>query len=521
MNRKNKHLNKYLYGSLPDPEVPTDDAWADMNGMLDSSAATERHSHPDGFFRTWKSILKFKMVLVTVSIVTITAAVVLWTFVKRSDEAKRNKMTVQPSVYEKKTPHKTFSELSEPLPHNETLSQSSESSNSGPRSGSRKAVFENAAKTTDDRSHAASLKKTDTATITSHSGSIAATKPGSRSLARNNTSRLEETTTEAPASRRKTTSNPGSLGESDRSVRRRIQPESFIQSPQDLKGGNTQSRFAGNASATSVSHEKNDVPLGSDNFINSLLSMPGHFESDQRNLTARIKAPATESSVQQATKPDRVLHQGIHFGPEWSASGIDPNSPYLFAGADSVSRPARAAIPGLFLTKTWNRHGVTFTFLPVQSYFGDNKRIKRQTETIRQADSSFTDIHYNVNFIKATGMNFSLQYQYVAAKWFSLNAGISYARFSNALIRKETEDSTGRLTQGPLVTVKKSGAMEGYVHPRQWALKAGVIVHPRIAFNSRIPVGLNVILPVSNLSKDTAFDVKMINWQIYLRFLIR
>lgn len=215
------------------------------------------------------------------------------------------------------------------------------------------------------------------------------------------------------------------------------------------------------------------------------------------------------------------MQQSLHFGPEWGINGDDINSPYLLTGADSVRRIGRLAIPGLFMTKTWDRHGVTFVFTPLSSYFGSNQRIQRDADTVLVTDSVTVLSYQNTNFIKASGMNFSLQYQYSAASWISFNAGVGYATFTRALLRTETENYNGNILQGPLLTVKKSDDFNSYIKNRQWTLRAGAIAHPATSLNGRLQVGTEVVVPVSNLSKNSEFHVRSLNWRIYLRFLIK
>nr|WP_295934294.1 hypothetical protein [uncultured Dyadobacter sp.] len=531
MNRKDEHINKYLHGSLPDPEMSADDAWTDMESMLnrEPNADAGHQAHADLLSRIWKFVLTFKGALIMIAVTS--AFVWLSTVYNSTDYSNRKRRNTPHSVLEKKS----LDIASGGPAYKEKATPDTQPSNPVLLSGSPDSIHENKPEETSGRIHRSNVGKADEASPTGGPNGIAILKPALRG-------RIPAAipgSAHAPAGIRVNRKNPLSkksilsggnqkggatnlVTYSPRvSSQTYIQPGAIIHNPERSAAGTSRTALSVDSSGISVGHEKTDVSTTPEAALNSLRSIPGHFESNGRDMAGRIKVPANQPLQAPLSQRRRFLSQSIHFGPEWSATGIDPYSPYLFAGADSVNRVARVAIPGFFLNKTWNAHGITFTFLPVQSYFGNNKRIRRQTESIPLGDSLFTEIHYDVNFIKATGMNFSLQYQYKAAGWLSLHTGISYALFSNALIRKETEDGNGRVTQGPLVTVKKSDAMRGYIRPQQWAFKAGVMVHPRIAFNGRIPVGLNVVLPVSNLSKDAAFDVKAMNWQIYLRFLIR
>lgn len=200
---------------------------------------------------------------------------------------------------------------------------------------------------------------------------------------------------------------------------------------------------------------------------------------------------------------------------------MDINSPYLLTGADSIKRPARLAIPGVFITKTWNRHAVTFIFTPTHSYFGNNDLVSRQTDTTRVADSIFTVRQHNVHFYKAIGMNFALQYQFETTSWLSLAAGVSYSTFSGALFRRDLVTSTGAVVNSELLSAKSREAMSGLINPNQWAVRAGIIMHPGALWNGRLQIGSTAIIPVSTLTPYADRPKKWLNAQIFLRLLIK
>jgi hypothetical protein len=255
------------------------------------------------------------------------------------------------------------------------------------------------------------------------------------------------------------------------------------------------------------------IPSVGKNLIIELKSLSFHAKPFQTDWSKKIKAPKMPVPA-QAAEHKKNSNPPIHFGLEWNLNTPLQHTDYLFTGTDSVRRPARLLIPGIFISKNWAKHTVSFSFSPYQPYFGNNKRVQQLSDTIAGSDSA--KIFYNANLIKASGMNFTFQYQYQVFGPLLLNAGVSYSTFSRALIRKETENRFGNILQGPLVTVKKSGDMRSYINPGFFALKAGLAVRPAI-WQGRFQAGMNVVVPISNVSNSAQNPVRALNGQVYLR----
>jgi hypothetical protein len=93
MKRKDKHINKFLRDPLPDPEIPADDAWAGMSDMLD--AAEDHGATGEGrLSRIWKSMGKFKGLLIGVLMVLTSAAVLL--IILNAETKDQKSIEIQP-----------------------------------------------------------------------------------------------------------------------------------------------------------------------------------------------------------------------------------------------------------------------------------------------------------------------------------------------------------------------------------------------------------------------------------------
>ncbi|GGB78828.1 hypothetical protein GCM10011325_02970 [Dyadobacter sediminis] len=191
------------------------------------------------------------------------------------------------------------------------------------------------------------------------------------------------------------------------------------------------------------------------------------------------------------------------------------NTDYLFAGKDSVSKPALLLIPGIFIAKSWQQHKVSFTFSPYQSYFGNGRMVVHAADSTLVDDSLkiYNKFYNNKRLIKVSGLNFSLYYHYQATKVLALSAGASYSFFTNALVRKEYESDAGILVPGAIAGLNKPAGLSKNINPQLVALKTGVLLTP-----GHFQVGLNIIVPVSNISRDNRKPLKPLNGQLFIRF---
>jgi hypothetical protein len=247
--------------------------------------------------------------------------------------------------------------------------------------------------------------------------------------------------------------------------------------------------------------------------VTILKSKSTRFPSFNPNLKNKIVSQNSVKQPSKTTERKITTDRSVHFGLEWNVNSSLKSTSYVLSGSDSIDKFARLLIPGVFVTKTWQKHGLTFSFSPYQSYFGDTKMISQQIDSTLSTDS--LKGYNNVRLIKAVGMNFSLQYQYHVSRLLALNVGASYSMFSGALFREEIQTAMGTTIPGALVTLKNSTEIRTKINPRLFALKAGISFTP-----GRFQVGLNVILPLSSVSKSSELPVKALNGQFYLRFLV-
>jgi hypothetical protein len=512
MKRKDKHINKFLHASLPDPEIPADDAWLGMSDMLDapSNQGVNGTTWPS---QLWKSIGKLKGLLIATSAVVIVSAVIA--LVIFNNDKTRDLQTASSNI---------------PSEHQNTAGTVNAT---GPVNQKTKTTIQGG-------NTANELRTPDSLTNQ--------VKVGYQRIEKGN--RLEKQVPEHIASRRIAahSANPANtpLVRTFPHTRRRHayssvtrEPDAYVRSQvresqrdnafPDVPVQSANARDAKKPTEfpvtdqtviTPVSHEKTTAAPAAESTLNSLESLPGHFNGAQSDLSKLVQKPVS-NVTQPAPKKQNTLFTNLHFGPEWNINRSFVSTSYMLTGADSVKHPLRLAIPGVFVSKSWKRHTATFIFNPVHSYFGDKARVAQRIDTLANPDSTFQKVNRNTNFIKAFGLNFSLQYQYQITRGLSVIGGLSYARYSSALLRKESDYTNGVVVEEAYLTARGQEALKSYINPGQWNIRVGILFYSPSVFKSRLQVGMNTLIPVSNLSLAGFNSVKSPNVQMSIRFLVR
>lgn len=542
MNRKDKHINKFLHDPLPDPEIPADDAWASMSDMLATSSVQGANGQPQ-LSNVWKAIAKFKGLLIGASAVVTSAVVAL---IVLNAETKNQKQTenqlIKPTIQDSASVNadlktNALKSETERVDISPTTSATGAAATTNP--GVSDVVTHNPAtpktgRIEDKNNHSvnppAGAVRVRTGAAQAHATPSRDTRvpAGAHKKREAFPGRATSESGNEPRtfSGRATNENgkePGAF--SDRNTREsengafpsRAARQNDAASPvNSLKSGQPPQE-----TVLSFSHEKNTQAAAAQMSLNNLNPLAGHFRSMTSDLGKLVKKPALPIAPQPPAKSRNPVWQDIHFGPEWNINRSFVSTDYMFTGADSVKHPLRLAIPGVFVSKTWNKHSATFIFNPTHSYSGDKERVAQRVDTTRVSDSIFIRIDHNTNFIKAFGLNFSLQYQYRTTSWFSLAGGLSYARYSAALLRKETEYGTGTVIDEAHLTVRGREALKSYIRPQQWNIRAGILFHSPGILNNRLQVAWMTIIPVSSLSLKGFKSVKSPNVQLSVRFWVK
>ncbi|CAG5070658.1 hypothetical protein DYBT9623_03203 [Dyadobacter sp. CECT 9623] len=491
MKKTEKHISKFFRDPLPEPEVPADDAWAGMSDMLGAAAGGTPVNGDAG--QWFSGLVKIKgLILTSLSLVSVTAVVIYQLskspvstskpapVLTQSEQTENGKEPILKAVPEKIEENNTIPNNPEQQEQNKTIPNNPEQKepilNQSPENPKPESEYQK--------------RLAGSTTAASRESEVTGLKVNAESLITksekfsNNSSRVKN-------------SKPKRQGK-ENSPQIPLIPA--IKKENETFGSSEDSQSLETAPTLNPEKQFN---------VRSLKPLNVHFRGIETDLGRRV---VIQNLAKQPESKTSETNRSFHLGLEWALNSSLKSTAYIATGADSIPRVARLLIPGIFATKNWSKSSITVSFLPYQSYFGGNKLVRQIADSLN-SDSIKT--YTNALFIKAVGMNFSAQYQYHVTQFFALNAGASYTIFTSALFRPQTQNWQGKLLDGQLTTLKKSTEISPYINPYLFTLKAGIALTP-----GRFQAGLNVILPLSNISKSSQFPVKTLNGQVYLRYLV-
>jgi hypothetical protein len=490
VKKKNRHIDKYLRDQLPDPEVPAEDAWAQMNGMLNTTPVEISNAGKVG-----KAAAKLVKLKTAIGVLLATASLPLWILFGPDHDTPSN---VSQKITEKA------------VVAAETLAIENRQTEIADRPN-KSELHENKNAPQPDTTHIALPAITHGASFTEKTKS-ATTKTQIRK-SEVNMSRAgedERIPNQAKQLFGKTESSPLIVLKNDGKALKN--PESPRQhaaaSELDMEAGR---ETAGELSSKNTSETANNT--ASSFKLHKLKSIGPHFPAFHPDLGKRVLSQNFIEQPGETAVKKNGRTRTIHAGLEWNFNMTFKGTDYLFTGVDSIQGFPKIFIPGLFIAKNWQRHALSVSVLPYQSYFGDGAKISHVIDSTISTDSS--KFYNNKRFIKTLGTTFNLQYQYQITRSLALNAGASYHAISSALIRLETENYRGDILPGALVTLKKSGEIRSNINPHLFTIKAGILFS-----HGPFQGGFNVILPLSGISKSPQFPVKALNGQMFLRYAI-
>ncbi|WP_254413273.1 hypothetical protein [Dyadobacter diqingensis] len=531
MSKKNLHIKKYLNEKLPEPEVQADDAWAQMNDMLgNNSPAPDSQVPGDSHF---SSLLKGGLGLI--AILGIVGSI--WFFLPGNNQKNKAALKSENLSQDKNTsqyPIRTEhgEDTKNTLTKRETIKDSSGSifSPDENKNGKKTTVSMNEQpdKLRPDKNSAIitnpsiqpkkeyftskSVKKgADTHTVQSgHSGSESHVSSSTKferqqkvenNVTRNNTTRNTQPNV-VPLERSKSTDQnnksqnrtPG-----DRATGLDYS-DAHIQKNTDNTGKQPISGFI----------ENQDVSKKVAFSVQNLTPKSVHFNNLSKNLAKIVKYNSvTAQQKTSSSKEKKALFETLHVGLEWNAASALNSTKYIFTATDSTNKPYMLLIPGIWLSKDLTENqSLTLSFYANQTYFGGLKRIQRIG-----ADSA--TFHENINLIKAAGINLSLQYNYHVISKLGVSAGVSYSPLRSALAQSDVENYLGEILPGPKLLLKKDNIAQ-YMKTNLFMVKTGLTFTP-----GRYQLGINLLIPFSNLSVTPTSSMKTVNGQFFFRFRIK
>ena len=533
MSKKNLHIKKYLNGKLPEPEVQADDAWAQMNDMLGDDSHTPDTPVPgtDQFNSLLKSALG---VIVTLGIVGL-----IWFFLPRNSQKNKADVNSEKLSQDKNTSqYPTVNRHKESNKNTLTDQGANQDSVNSSFSPTENKIGENPTVSTDklpdklpSDKNSAVVTLPSTHTKTEHYISKTGKKETNN---RTDQSSHPEPETIKPSSvkfktRLKKEDNTTANDTEKKTGSQDVYSESSNRTDKNDKAqnGTQRGKPTGNDSGYTVTeipqtyntgkqpisgiNENQDLSIKKIAFsVQNLTPKFIHFNNLSKNLAKTVKYnPSIAQQKTGSSKEKKPLFETLHVGFEWNVSSALNNSKYIFTATDSTKKPYMLLIPGIWLSKDLTENqSLTLSFYANQAYFGGLKRIQRTG-----ADSAI--FHNNINLIKATGINLSLQYNYQVVSKQAVSAGVSYSPLRSALAQNDVENFQGKVIPGPKLLLKKDN-MDQYMKTNLFMIKTGLTFTP-----GRYQFGINLLIPLSNLSITPTSSLKTMNGQLFFRFRIK
>lgn len=506
MSKKNIHIKKYLKGNLPEPGVRVDDAWADMNDMLGGNPVPKTQFSP-------VNKLKFLLKGGLAGIAAIGIATSIWLLVPEEKARNTEKQTDQsstgsPDAVQSLSDH-TQKELGSATKEQKTDSQ--RHSRILKEQQQRKSDPENPEKWTETNHVTGILQESSGSETESHDHKPSQKRNESRiNLSKTSSSaRIEAHSEVSHGHSKKSGDHPG--------IARKVKNERSGR-PQNRQAF---SNFPNDLTRYQPSKPRNDIDINSGKInavpenrllfsAKKLVAKSVRFDHSAIKQTRSVSynQPASIQN-QKIKKNQKSLFETWHVGLEWNAASAFNSAKYVLKGTDSTSKPYLLLIPGIWISKDITENQLLrLSFYANQPFYGGLKRVQRIG-----ADSSF--FHDNISLIKATGINLALEYEYRLFQKTMASAGFSYSPLRKALAQDDYENYQGIVIPGPKLVLNKQNINQ-YMKTNLFMFKTGLTFSP-----GRYQFGVNMLIPLSNLSLTTTSSLKTLNGQFFFRLTVK
>ncbi len=464
MKNKNKNIDKFFSGKLPDPEIPADDAWGKMNDMLNATPAAGKLQQ---IFEG--STFKLLSVLILVGIVSVGVVLFL----------KNDKKEV--SIKNEKLASKDISAGQ----HNRGIEKVGKANISLEGIQTETGVATQTGVETERAVETETGVETQTGVKTVRDVD---TETGAKTRESNERGKVETTGTIVKTKK------------VDQRAYKTERRETIAKYP----GENS-----GNINATTEGDRRWEIAA-----LFQIKSLPFKPSSYDPGFSAKVKGGAQASKVITMNIPKEPRKKSFEAGLEWNLISPLKQTNFLFTGIDSTKKPALLLIPGIYIGKTFrDHHSLTLSASAYQPYFGNHGKLDQFPDYISGPDSSLVSLR--LSLVKTASINLALQYQYELVNHFTIGAGIAYSRVLGALVQEQVVNGRGELLSPKLVTLKGSEQTGRYLNKDIFYFKAGLSYKV-----GRFQTGINILAPLSNLSASPKYPIRKVNGQLFLRFRV-
>ena len=279
-----------------------------------------------------------------------------------------------------------------------------------------------------------------------------------------------------------------------------------------------------NADQESVIYLKKDLFTRNNAPIDSIALAPASKKDSLNNAEKAIipgrqkDIPSLHTSqlVRSANKTNTGIHPHIHFGPEWYITLPLQGTHHYFTGTNGKPEPYNLLIPALWINNVFKgNHEIMIQLAPARQYFAGNNTLVSVTGPGSSADTTL--VKRNTDLIKTGGMEAGLQYSYYLTPNLCVGAGISYYWQRKVLINRQTSRlSDGRVLSDSLYSVRKTSADGLYFNSSIWLGK----MEMRYMFK-KLHAGITVFIPITSLTALPRKNIRPVNGQLFLRWVIK
>lgn len=170
--------------------------------------------------------------------------------------------------------------------------------------------------------------------------------------------------------------------------------------------------------------------------VNLLKIRPGNFEQKRNKLDPIVVlVPKAIETIRKKKLTGKDYINGLDFGLQWQGNLPFKNFDKYFTGSNNNNQFYMLFIPGIWVEKQFNRgNGILAKISPYSQYFGNNQQI---ATTLTKKSDSVSVATYK-NLIKIGGFNAGLRYNQEFHQNWHLGAGFDAQWQQRALLSKLT-----------------------------------------------------------------------------------
>ncbi len=233
-------------------------------------------------------------------------------------------------------------------------------------------------------------------------------------------------------------------------------------------------------------------------------------DTTNRNIKNNLKVKKEHSKIFKNVS-ELFTKNKISFGLQFNLP--IPQGGNYFVGTNGKSQPYQLLVPAFWITKKINKNDLKFTFTPIQQNFTKNKVMAKVIES-RRIDTN--NIIKTRSLIKTFGFSASVFYNYYVTPAISIGLGLSYNKQNLALLRDVSiAQTTGNKMADSLFIIKKSSIDWTYLKPSFFTGELELAY-----IKNKFSTGINLSIPITNLSSIQNLNLHPINGQLFFRWRI-